>query len=81
MFADAELTVGQVRLPTVPKTAIFRRDDEAHAFLVVAGHLEERVLALGPELGDRVAVVRGARDGERIASAQLDSLKNGQRVK
>jgi membrane fusion protein, multidrug efflux system len=81
MFADAELVVGQRRLPTVPKAAIFRRDDEAHAFVVVADRLQERVLALGPELGDRVAVVRGANDGERIATAQLDSLKNGQRIK
>jgi len=81
MFADAELTVGQRRLPTVPKEAIFTRDDEAHVFVVVAQRLEERVLALGPEVGDRVAVVRGASDGERVATAQLDSLKNGQRLK
>jgi len=81
MFADAELTVGQRRLPTVPKTAVFTRADEAHAFIVVGEHLEERVLALGPDLGERVAVIRGVNEGERIATAQLDHLKNGQRVK
>jgi membrane fusion protein (multidrug efflux system) len=80
MFADVQLTVGQRKLPTVPKRALIMRDDEAHAFLVVGDRLEERVLALGPELGDRVAVTRGASDGERIVTAQLESLKNGQRV-
>jgi RND family efflux transporter MFP subunit len=80
MFADAELTVGQRRLPTIPKAAIFTREDEAHAFVVVTDRLEERVLALGPEIGDRVAVLRGASDGERVVSAQLERLRNGQRV-
>jgi hypothetical protein len=81
MFADAELVVGQRRMPTVPQAAIFQRDDEAHAFVVVADRVEERVLALGPALGDRVAVVRGANDGERVAIGPLESLKNGQRVR
>lgn len=81
MFADVEINIGQRRLPTVPKSAIFTRDDAAHAFVVTGDRLEERVLALGPDLGDRVAVLRGVNDAERIATANLDSLKNGQRVR
>jgi membrane fusion protein (multidrug efflux system) len=81
MFADVELTVGQRRLPTVPKSAVFMRDDAAHAYAVVADRVEERVLALGPELGDRVAVVRGAGEKDRFVVAGLDQLRNGQRVR
>jgi membrane fusion protein (multidrug efflux system) len=81
MFADVELTVGQRKLPTVPKAAVIRRDDAAHAFAVVADHVEERVLALGPELGDRVSVLRGAREGERFVVGGLEQLQNGQRVR
>lgn len=81
MFADAELTVGQRRLPTVPKAAVFTRDDATHAFVVVGDRLEERVLALGADLGDRLAVVRGASDGERFVVGGLDQLQNGQRVR
>lgn len=80
MFADVELAVGQQRLPTIPRSAVFTRDDESHAFIVTAGRLEERVLALGPEVGDRVAVIRGASDGERVALGKLEDLKNGQRI-
>ena len=80
MFADVELAVGQQRLPTIPRAAVFTRDDESHAFIVSTGRLEERVLALGPEVGDRVAVIRGANEGERVALGKLDDLKNGQRV-
>ncbi len=81
MFADVELTVGQRRLPTVPKSAVFQRDDSAHAFAVVGDRLEERVLALGPELGDRLSVVRGASEGEHFAVGELEQLRNGQRVR
>jgi len=80
MFADVELTVGQRRLPTVPQAAVFTRDGEAHVFAVVDDHLEERVLALGPALGDRVAVVHGAVLGERVVVSKPESLGNGQRV-
>ena len=81
MFADVELTVGQRRLPTVPKSAVFTRDDAAHAFVVVADRLEERVLAVGPDLGDRLAIVKGASEGERFVVAELEQLRNGQRVR
>lgn len=81
MFADVELTVGQRRLPTVPKSAVFTRDDAARAYVLVADRLEERVLALGPDLGDRLAVVRGASEKERVVVADLDKLRNGQRVR
>ncbi|HEU4583076.1 MAG TPA: efflux RND transporter periplasmic adaptor subunit [Polyangiaceae bacterium] len=80
MFADVELVVGQQRLPTIPRAAVFTRDDESHAFIVSGNRLEERVLALGPEVGDRVAVLRGAGDGERVALGKLDDLKNGQLI-
>jgi hypothetical protein len=49
--------------------------------VVVADRLEERVLALGPDLGDRLAVVRGASENERFVVADLDKLRNGQRVR
>ena len=77
MFADVELVTGERSLPSVPRDAIALRDGEPHAFFVVDGRLEERVLALGPEVGDRISVERGARDGERIALGELARLTNG----
>ncbi len=80
MFADVEISVGTRKLPGVPKAAIFSRDNEPHAFVVVGDRLEERVLALGPEREGRIAITHGIRDGERVVVENQDSLKNGQLV-
>jgi len=56
------------------------RDKEPHAFVVIGDRLEERVLALGPEVDARVAVTRGIADGERVVIEGQDALQNGQLV-
>lgn len=81
MFADVELTLGTRKLPAIPKSAILDRDGQAHAFFVIDNQLEERVLALGAEAGDLRSVVDGARVGERVVSADVAKLSNGQRVR
>jgi membrane fusion protein, multidrug efflux system len=80
MFADVELVTGQRSLPSLPRAAIVGRDGESRAFFVVGGRLEERVLALGPAVGGRISVAKGARDGEQVALGELADLSNGARV-
>jgi RND family efflux transporter MFP subunit len=80
MFADVELVTGKRTLPTVPQAAIIERDEQAHAFFVVDGRLEERVLSVGPKSGDRVGVLKGARAGEEVVVGNLGGLVNGQRA-
>ena len=80
MFADVELTTGTQKLPGVPNTALLLREGQAHAFFVVGGRLEERILSLGPSVGDRVSVVKGASVNDQIALGPLEQLANGQRV-
>lgn len=79
MFADLELAVGKRKLPAIPKQAVTYHDNKAHAFFVIDGRLEERVIALGPEAGAFVSVQDGARPGERVALGQ--NLTNGARVR
>lgn len=81
MFADVELAVGTRKAPSVPKAAIIHRDGKAHAFFVTNGRLEERILSLGPERDDRVAVFKGATLGEKVAVTEAAKLANGQRVR
>jgi len=81
MFADAELTVGSASLPSVPKKAVLTRDDQSRVFVVVGGRLEERVLALGPTVGERVSVARGVTAGEQVVVSELSGLSNGQKVR
>jgi membrane fusion protein (multidrug efflux system) len=80
MFAEVELVTGWRALPSLPRAAIVGREGDSHAFFVVGGRLEERVLALGPAIGDRVSVAKGARDGEQVALGGPAELSNGARV-
>jgi len=82
MFAVAEVTLEEVLLPAVPGTAI-RSDAELatdRVFVVAGGVIEERLVQLGPSLGDRVAIRSGLREGERFVLAQTPDLADGQRV-
>lgn len=81
MFADVELVIGTEKLPSVPLRALVEQDNQARLFAVVAGRLEERVVALGPKLGERVAIRHGVREQDRVVVSELAALSNGQRVR
>jgi RND family efflux transporter MFP subunit len=80
MFADAQLRVGSDRLPSVPRSALVQRAGQSHVFVVADGRLEERVVALGPALGERVSIQRGVKAGERVVVSDPNALGNGQKV-
>lgn len=81
MFADVRVDVGTRSLPSVPRSALTFVDGRAHAFVVKDGRLEERVLALGPSVGERVSVQKGVALGERVVGSSVEGLQNGQRVR
>lgn len=82
MFAEAQLTLGQKPMAVVPKTALVQRGQTWRLFVVVKGHLEERVVQLGPELaGGKVALLRGAVAGDQIAAKIGEQVTDGVRVK
>jgi membrane fusion protein, multidrug efflux system len=80
MFAMALLEVGTEENVTLPKTALRTNRDDVRAFVVTAGHLEERILKTGVDLGDRVAIRRGIAAGEKVVASGVDALKDGQQV-
>jgi membrane fusion protein (multidrug efflux system) len=81
MFAEATITVGSSPLPVVPRSSVVRRGNTWRLFAVNKGHLEERVVQLGPELpGDLVAVARGVAAGEKIASKIDEQIVDGVKV-
>jgi membrane fusion protein, multidrug efflux system len=80
MFADVSLSIGTQRLPSVPKQSVVVRDERSRAFFLVNGQLEERILALGPELGDRVSVKKGAALSDVAVVGDVSGLHNGQRA-
>lgn len=80
MFADVELQVGTRKLPGIPKRAVVDKDGKPNAFVVVGNRLEQRILALGPEAGENVAVAKGVATGEKVVVENVAGLSNGQPV-
>ncbi len=81
MFADVELTIGIQRLPSVPARSLRELDDQARVFVVANGRLEERIVALGPKVGSRVALTGGVKEAEQVVVSDLVGLGNGRKVR
>ncbi|RYZ05025.1 MAG: efflux RND transporter periplasmic adaptor subunit [Myxococcales bacterium] len=81
MFADVELTVGSQKSASVPVAATREADEQTRVFVVTAGRLEERIVAVGPKVGDRIAIVRGVKEGEQVVVSDLTGLANGRKVR
>jgi membrane fusion protein (multidrug efflux system) len=82
MFAVADVTLGEVQLPVVPKHAL-RTDDGSgtdRVLVVSHGRLEERLVQTGGIVGDVVAIRAGLRAGERVVLSPATNLRDGLRV-
>ena len=68
-------------MAVVPRSALVKRGSTWRLFVVVKGHLEEWVVQLGPELGgDKVALLRGAAPGDKVAAKIGENVTDGVRV-
>lgn len=88
MFAVAEIKLGEVTVPVVPKGAL-RTDDRAgndRVLVVDRGLVEERLVQTGVTGGplaaaDLIAIVSGLKPGERVVLSPQASLRDGAAVK
>lgn len=75
MFVTADLPIGEVTSPVVPAKALVHHDENDSVFVVVDGHLVERVVQVGPRVKDLVAVADGVKKGEQVVvSPPLDAV-------
>jgi RND family efflux transporter MFP subunit len=80
MFATVRLKTGEKPAVVVP-LAVVRKDlDPARGYVVLGGHIEERVLELGEELGGFVAVGSGVKAGEALVLNPTNLVHDGARV-
>lgn len=78
MFAEAAITLDRKPMPIVPENALVKRGTTWRLFAVVKGRLEERVVQRGPVLADgRVALLRGAAVGEKVAAPITEQVVDG----
>ncbi len=83
MFVTAEIPIGQETLPVVPGKAVFHpegNDNLSNVFAVVDGHLDERVVQLGPSAGESVAIADGIKKGDRIVVSPPPGAVDGAQV-
>lgn len=80
-YGKAAFPVGEQRRLTVPRSSLVERGQLEGVFVVNAqGAVEYRLVKTGKNLGDRVEVLSGLAEGERVATSQTDALSDGARV-
>ena len=80
MFAVAKVALGEHSHPVVPVAALIKEESGARAFVVVSGQVQERVLQLGSQQGDIVAVLTGVKAGEAIVLSPGPDVHDGAKV-
>ncbi|MBS1121873.1 MAG: hypothetical protein H6Q90_4101 [Deltaproteobacteria bacterium] len=81
MFAEAHVTIGQVPRPVVPAEAVVKRGKLSHAFVVVKGEVEDRIVQLGPDPapGQR-SIMQGLSKGDKVVAKVTEQIVDGLRV-
>jgi RND family efflux transporter MFP subunit len=80
LFATAQLDAGTRKLPVVPRSALKQDGDTVRAFAIVAKHVEERLVQLGPAHGDLQSILKGLSAGDRVALHPNDQVIDGVEV-
>ena len=80
-FGRARFSSGQKQAITIPKRAIIERGQLVSVFVVDdAGIARLRLIKTGKAYGDRVEVLTGLSDGERIVIDGVEAVSDGSRV-
>jgi multidrug efflux pump subunit AcrA (membrane-fusion protein) len=68
-------------VPTVPSSAVVREGDQASVWVLVADQdrtvTTKRRVKLGAEGEDRVAVLSGLKNGDRVVTSGIDRVREG----
>lgn len=81
MFAEAKVTIGTTLRPVVPAEAVAKRGKTMHAFVVVEGEVQDRVVQLGPAPAPgQVSILQGVAKGEKVVAKVTEQVVDGLRV-
>jgi len=80
MFAVARLETAEKKLPTVPTTALVKRDDVTRAFVVVNKRVEERIVQTASEREGTTAILVGLKAGEQVVLSPGTDVRDGAQV-
>ncbi len=77
MFATARLRIGEQILPVIAKQSIRSDESTDRVFIFTAGHLEERIVERGDDLGDEATILKGLKGGELIVTQPNEKMQDG----
>jgi multidrug efflux pump subunit AcrA (membrane-fusion protein) len=80
-YGKALFPVGEQKRLMVPRRALVEYGALEGVYVVnVEGSVEYRLVKTGRDLGDRVEVLSGLAEGDRVATSQLERLRDGARA-
>jgi multidrug efflux pump subunit AcrA (membrane-fusion protein) len=80
-YGKAEFPVGEQKALAVPPSAVLERGQLQGVFVVNSqGVADYRLVTTGKNFGERVEILTGLSDGERVAISNLDKLTDGAHV-
>ena len=65
---------------TLPFTAMQYRYGVNRVFVIDGEKLAARELKVGDRIGDRIEIISGVKEGDRVAVTDVEKLIDGQRV-
>ena len=81
MFAEAHVTIGQTAKPIVPAAAVVKRGKLWHAFVVVKGEVQDKIVHLGPDPAPgQKSILSGVVKGDKVVAKVTDAVVDGLRV-
>ncbi len=82
MFARVDIVVGEKDTAVViPKTAVLHKKGKSWVFVANDGTADMREVVMGYDDLDRVEIVDGIHEGDRVVVSSLSVLQKGTRVK
>ena len=81
MFAEARVTTGEVSRPVVPRDAVVKRGKTWHAFVVIKGEANDRIVQIAPAADpSKIAIVQGVAKGEKVVAKVNEQITDGRSV-
>ena len=81
MFVEAHITLGQNKYPSVPATAVIKRGQTWRLYVANAGHLQERVVQVGPvPAPGKVSIMSGVKAGEQVVVTANEQTVDGAKI-
>jgi Cu(I)/Ag(I) efflux system membrane fusion protein len=81
MYGSAAFEITGDKVITVPRDAIVDTGLEQHVFVAVGDRFEPRTVTVGLQLAERVEILDGLRDGERVVAAGVFLLDSESRLR